>query len=145
LKRYHFTGIDSETGFYTVEDVNQDAKLNAQDRYVPKFIGRKLYGGLRNSFEYRGFGLDFLIQYVNHKGYDYLQSNRIAPSLMSNQPVQVLDRRQHEGDDALFQRYTTVSQRTSAFGSLYSLSDDQIRDASFLRLRHLALSYAVPS
>lgn len=145
LKRYRYTGIDPITGFYTVEDVNQDGILNVQDRLVPKFVGRKFFWGLRNSLEFRGFRLDFLIQYVNHQGYDYLQSNRTAPGLMSNQPVEVLDRWQHEGDESAFQRYTTTGQGSSAFGSLYSLSDDQIRDASFFRLRHLALSYTVSS
>ncbi len=145
LKRYRYTGIDPVTGFYTVEDVNDDGVHNFQDRLISKFVGRRFFGGLQNTLEYHGFQLAFLIQYVNQQGYDYLQANRSAPGTMSNQPIEILDRWKQEGDGAVFQRYTTTSLGSTAFTSLYSLSDAQIRDASFLRLRHLALSYTLPS
>src|SRR5699024_5452855 len=52
-KLYHNTGIDSETGKYTFEDVNGDGVLNNEDRTVIVDMSRKLYGGWYNNLQYK--------------------------------------------------------------------------------------------
>lgn len=140
LKRYRYTGIDPTTGFFMAEDTNNDGEVNYQDRQIPKFRGRRFFGGILNTIKYRGFQLDMLIQYVNQEGFDYMQATGSTPGTMSNQPVAVLDRWQEEGSDAAFQAYTTSGSGLNAY-SIYSQSDAQISDASFVRLKNIALSY----
>src|SRR5690606_24202612 len=57
LKLYRYTGIDPVTGLYTVADINQDGVHNFQDRQIPKFRGRLLFGGLQNTLRYKGIQL----------------------------------------------------------------------------------------
>src|SRR5699024_6294023 len=43
---YQFDGIDPETGFYQIKDVNEDGRFNNDDKVVIKSMGRKYYGGI---------------------------------------------------------------------------------------------------
>src|SRR5690606_31700473 len=46
-KRYRYLGIDPNTGFYIVEDLNDDGAFNFEDRQVVKFRGRRFYGSVQ--------------------------------------------------------------------------------------------------
>jgi TonB-linked SusC/RagA family outer membrane protein len=138
VKTYHYTGLDQSTGLYTFQDVDGNASFDFADQQVIKFLGRKFYGGLLNSIQYKGFQLDFLFQFVKQVGYDRLSG--IPGSAVINQNALVLDRWQQEGDN------TSVSKATTTAGSLsglYAQSDEAVTDASFVRLNNLSFSYAL--
>jgi TonB-dependent starch-binding outer membrane protein SusC len=65
---YHLAGIDAETGRYifTDKDGNPTFEPNVD---TDKIIGQdnfvKFYGGLQNSFSFKGLSLDVLFQFVN--------------------------------------------------------------------------------
>lgn len=140
-KLYHYTGISPENGIYQFEDVNKDGAYTVTDLQTVRFVGRKFYCGILNSFAYKGFQLDVFFQYVKQQGYDYQAPFYSAPGTILNQPNLVTDRWRLPGDDADIQLYTTSG---SSYTNLRS-SDHVITDASFIRLKNLSLSYTIPS
>src|SRR5690606_29778876 len=58
---YNYIGLDPETGYYSVEDFNEDGRLNFEDRQIIGDLGRKFYGGINNILNYKNFSLQFLL------------------------------------------------------------------------------------
>ena len=144
-KLYHYTGLDPETGLYTVEDVNGDGVITAAGD-LTSFIdfSPKYYGGIANHFTYKNLTLDFLFQFVKQKGAD--MASFFSPAgAFSNQPVQVMNHFPQDGPNAVTQQYTTGlnSAALEAYDN-YTSSDAMIQDASFVRLKSMSLSYNIP-
>lgn len=139
-KVYHYTGLDAQTGFYTFEDANSDGTLDFLDRQTIKFVGQYFFGGLMNTVKYDNFQLDFLFQAVKQNGYDYLPG--VPGAVERNQHSSVMDRWQIPDDGSDTHKATTTPPATA---SLYPSSDRAIVDASFIRLKNLAFSYAFPA
>ncbi len=77
------------------------------------------------------------------------QQNRIfpmgTPGMMSNQQTRLIDSWQTAGDLTAYQMYTTGTDRNVVnANNNYLLSNAIITDASFIRLKNIALSYTVP-
>ena len=144
-KVYQYTGIDPETGIYQFRDFNGDGVLaSADDRKAVVDLNPEFFGGLRNQLKYKDWQLDFLFQVVKQRNYaeDYYSG---LPGTMSNQPVTVYNRWSQPGDDGSFQRYTTgIDGAAVGAYNKYVGSDAMIRDASFIRLKNVALSYTIP-
>jgi len=146
IEGFHYTGVNPQTGLYTVQDVDNNGVIGNPDRQALKPIEQDYYGGLSNSFNYKGWHLDVFFQFVKQTGRSYLRSFA-APGTFSttsgNQPIYVLNRWQSPGDITNTQRFTTGGTATTAYsnGSSYDLS---IVDASFVRLKNVSLSYTVP-
>jgi TonB-dependent starch-binding outer membrane protein SusC len=142
---YHYTGIDPETGLYTVEDANGDGQIStAGDLTAFVDLSPKYYGGLSNQFTYKNWSLDVLFQFVKQQGSDILSSYLITGSL-SNQPVGVTNHFPQDGTGAFVQQYSSgnYTAANQAYNN-YTQSDAMIRDASFIRLKSLNLSYNLP-
>jgi TonB-linked SusC/RagA family outer membrane protein len=145
-KLFHYTGLDPETGLYTVEDLNDDGQITAAGdlksyiNFSPKY-----YGGIANQLSYKNVSLDFLFQFVKQKGAGVSSLFPVAGTF-SNQPVQVMNHFPQDGINATTQLYTTVA-NADALTSYenYILSDAMVQDASFVRLKSLSLSYVIPS
>jgi TonB-linked SusC/RagA family outer membrane protein len=140
LKLYNYTGIDPATGRYTFQDVNSDGLYNIEDRKTILFMGQEFYGGISNSFQYKGFQLDVLVQFVKQTAYDNLQG--IPGSTYKSYNVSVLDRWQQPGDQTNVPRASTIPTSTS---TLYANSQESLTNASFLRLKNMSFSYTLPS
>jgi TonB-linked SusC/RagA family outer membrane protein len=139
-KLYHYTGVDPQTGLYTFLDVDSSGTYNSKDRTVIKDFGRKFFGGLLNTFRYKGFQLDVMFQFVKQEGYNYWPSG--SPGIMiQNQPTSVLNRWKNPGDIADIQQFSTSSSTPwTAYSRLLS-SDRFLTDASYIRLKNLSLTY----
>ncbi|UUW11249.1 SusC/RagA family TonB-linked outer membrane protein [Flavobacterium plurextorum] len=140
---YKYKGVNPQTGIYEFEDLNNDGKISSPyDRQFTADLNPKYYGGIQNQIRYKGWNLDFLFQFVK-------QQNRLFPmgtaGLMSNQQARMSDSWKQEGRNSTYQMYTTGINGTAltADGN-YSLSNAQITDASFIRLKNIALSYDIP-
>lgn len=144
VKRYDYLGVDAQTGAYQFKDVNDDGSINSLDLQAIRFIGQKYYGGLSNTFSFKGFQLDILFQFVNQTNGNYLDVFGLTPGNgTSNQPSWVTDRWQNEGDASGTQMFTTSATAQNAYSNLTS-STKSISDASFVRLKNLAISYSLP-
>jgi len=141
IRVYNFTGF--QNGIATVNDINKDGVitygLNANgkgDLILDGDSDPRIYGGLNNSFSYKGFQLDILFQAVKRiaqrgdlsfaaypgRGYD-------IPASLTGLPLKY--------------SATSGTPATSAW-SYYTNSDAAIQDASFIRLKNVSLAYHVP-
>jgi len=147
FKGLHATGVDPATGTYQFEDVNKDGSISyPQDISDKKRIGRNYYGGWQNIFQYKNWNLSLFFEFVKQTGKTYIYSLGNAPGMRSNQPTIVLNRWQKPGDITSIQRYTQSFDLPyyEAYSNSYSLSDNAIGDASFIRLKNFSLSYNLP-
>ena len=146
---YHSTGVDPQSGLYSFGTKNpQDWNPTPiQDYIVSRPVTQSLYGGFQNSFSFKGFQLSVLVQFVKQTGISYFGSPGIQmPGLVnSNQPTWVLSHWQSPGDITAFGKYTTQYDSVAQAFSNFARSDGVIVNASFVRLKNLALSYELPA
>lgn len=136
--------VDPQTGDAVYEDITKDGKITANDRQMIGQATPKFFGGLSNTFSYKGFDLAvfFNFQYGN-KVYN---SNRFFHESGGTRDDRrainkhQLDRWQKPGDITDVPRVTTL-------GTNYTLSPSTrfLEDGSFLRLSSLTLGYTVPA
>ena len=139
VKTYHYTGIDPVTGVYTFQDYNGDGQITATDdkKYVAD-TSQEYYGGLSNQLTYKNWNLDFLFQFVKQKARNYNYNLGMAGTMV-NQPSDILTGQSH-------QIFSTGENPEAVEAYLkYIDSDATISDASFIRLKTLALTYSIPS
>jgi TonB-dependent starch-binding outer membrane protein SusC len=145
-KGYNYRGVEPQSGLYTYEDVDNDGMITSfsKDQETPLFIGQKFYGGLSNTFVFKGLQVDIFFQYSRQP----FQPNYLAlfglPGTMSNQPVYVLERWQKPGDAASIQRFSNSDFQATSTYSMARSSTQGFSDASFIRLKNLVLSYSFP-
>jgi TonB-linked SusC/RagA family outer membrane protein len=145
VKVYHFTGLDPATGVYQFEDFNGDGRLSAKDdKQYLRDLNPEFYGGLQNQLHYKGVQLDFLFQFVKQLNYNSASTLGL-PGSRNNQTTDVLARWQKPGDTGPFQQYSTGANAAVANAfTKYRESDATITDASYIRLKNVALSYQLP-
>lgn len=148
IKAYDFLGVDPLTGHYLYNDKSGNpisAPDFLSDQTVLLTSYPRFYGGFQNSVSYYGLQIDFLFQFVKQIGNNYsFYNGRVFPGQFSrgfsNQPTTVLNRWQKIGDNAAVAKYSTTNGYFDA-----SSSDLFYRDASFVRLKNLSISWQLPS
>lgn len=142
-KTFTSTGVDPQTGIYTFKDLNNDDYISStDDTEFTKQVSQTFFGGINNSIAFKGVQLDFLFQFVKQTGYNYF-SYYSNPGGASNQPSLVASRWQKPGDTSTIQQASLFGPGTMAYFE-YMFSDRAISDASFVRLKNISLSYALP-
>ncbi|BAV04543.1 TonB-dependent receptor [Filimonas lacunae] len=141
---YNYLGVDPQTGGYRFEDKNSDGTINyVSDRQYAK-VGTPYFGGLNNTFTYKGFQLGFFFQFAHRYGYT---NNIIGPigGSMYNQNTSVVNRWQKEGDNTVLGKATTSTSGPGGLNaSLINTSTAFWGDASFLRFKNINLTYQLP-
>jgi TonB-linked SusC/RagA family outer membrane protein len=146
-RRYEFQGIDPSTGIATIRDVDQNGSFTLADRIIIATPDPKFYGGFQNTLSFEKFQFDMFFEFKKQSGVNYvnLLSSTVPGYRFSNQPRIVLNRWQRPGDVTDIQRFTS-----SASSPAYTnatryvvLSDAGFSDASYLRLKTLAISYSL--
>lgn len=144
-RSYRYLGLDAAKGIYLFEDKNKDGNLNPVNDYQ-SIVERsqKYYGGLQNTFGYKGLELTVFFQFVKQTGHSYMRYFG-TPGFMGNQPVNVLNRWQKAGDVHPVQKFTQST--SDAYKSHQSSlnSDRKVADASYIRLKNVSLSYQLPA
>jgi hypothetical protein len=150
---YHFAGLDPVTGLYQFYDDKGKTISNPATSVAPHYgkdmsvnISPRFYGGFSNTFTYSNISLDIFLQFTKQVGLNpFYQFNKpgnfYKDGQIGNQPIEVLDRWQKEGDKAEFQKYTTMFNDAYEYASASNIA---YVDASFLRLKNIALSYSLP-
>ena len=135
-KLYHYTGMNPTTGVYEFEDVNGDGVLTSlDDRKTIVDFSPAFFGGLQNQFSYKNLHLDFLFHFVKQETFGVSPG---VPGTPVNQLASV-------SDVSTQQPYTAGSNGDvlTAY-SRFSVSDGNIVDASFIRLKNISLTYDLP-
>ncbi|WP_310555185.1 SusC/RagA family TonB-linked outer membrane protein [Flavobacterium sp.] len=144
VKVYHFTGVDPATGLYQFEDVNGDGFISEpEDKQTVKNLNPKFFGGLQNQLKYKQFQLDFLLQFVKQENYN-ANTTFNMPGTRSNQLASTSDHWQNAGDVSPHQMYSATNGSADEAYFYYTESDASISDASYIRLKNIALTYDVP-
>ena len=143
---FQFTGVDPATGVAQFLDINGDNALTTADYVTLGNIMPKFYGGINNSFSYKGASLSFLFQFVKQEG-PGLAYGPLAANLggMSNFDTSVLNRWRKPGDITDIPRASTLTSSLAytRYTSNYRYSTAAWEDASFIRLKNVALSYDI--
>ncbi|MGC3947963.1 MAG: hypothetical protein QM762_26220 [Chryseolinea sp.] len=141
-KLYRYVGVDQTVGLYQFADVNDDGNIDYLDQQSVQFVGQRWYGGFQNRLSYRGFELDFIFQFVNQSARNeyYVMG---SPGSMQNQRPEVLGRWRLEGDQSSIQRYGQSYETDGTYSQLQE-SDHSIGGASYMRLKNISFSYALP-
>ncbi len=143
-KMYHYLGVDPLTGVYQFEDVNNDGKLDVNDRTVVKELGVKWYGGLQNNFRYKNFQLDVLMQ-VSSQTRGNIVSMMGNLGSIGNYSTEFLDYWTPTNTDARYQKPTSgASSVLSTANANFRLSDASVMDSYYIRLKNIQLSYQLP-
>jgi len=142
---YRSTGVNPQTGLYSFVTKNANGLPSTPaDLYTTAPFTQKFFGGIDNSFSYKGFQLDIFVQYVKQPGYSFLRYFGSPGINNANEPTAVLGRWQSSGNLTDIQRFGTTSATFSTDYNYFRSSSGSIIDASFLRLKNFAFSYQIP-
>ena len=150
IRGYNFLGIDNQTGMPQFEDLNNDGRIdNVNDYKVLGSLDPKFYGGLNNSFTYKGFTLDVNL-YFRHKPiqHGYLWRYMYPVGMGYNVTKDILeDTWTTPGVDAKLPGIaaTEASPVYTQFRDYLSYSQRAYSKGSYLRLKDVTLSYNFPS
>lgn len=99
-----------------------------------------LFGGVSNRFRYKRLTLDVLVQFVyGNEIFNYVRYMNEKMTDLSNQSKNVLNRWQYDGDETDVPRALWNDPiGNSDFSSRW------IEDGSYIRLKHIKLSYIIP-
>lgn len=148
---YNYIGVNNTTGLYQFKDSKGNATytpdLNTNiDKTVLLDLTPKYYGGLQNTFEYKGIEFGFFFQFIKQTGKTLAGSYQSLPGSFTNLPVSFLDRWQKPGDKAPYQK---LSQDYSGDAyralNIAQQSNFAYGDASFIRLKNISLSWQLPA
>lgn len=145
---YHFTGISPTNGVPQYEDVDKDGSISSGSDYVNiGSLDPKYYGGLGNTFSYKGFSLDIFLQFTKQKGYNMIKAYYYPLGYKVNLPA-YLANDYWEPTHTNASRAGLTTTTSSAIGSAYIYdlppSDASYSDASYVRLKNLSFSYSLP-
>tara|TARA_R100000935_G_scaffold1440_5_gene4697 strand:- start:16194 stop:19193 length:3000 start_codon:yes stop_codon:yes gene_type:complete len=133
---YQYEGLDPETGYYNVADINEDG-VDYEDKIVIQDFGRKFFGGISNNLSYKNFTLNFLWEFVKQEG----SVSFLNPGNLSNQQEEVI---QAFKPSSRFQRISQSYEASVAYFDALE-SNFPLQDASFLRLKTFSIGYSFPS
>ncbi|WP_316833928.1 SusC/RagA family TonB-linked outer membrane protein [Pedobacter nutrimenti] len=146
----HYTGVNPLTGKYGFEDYNGDGTISinnsvlpgthGDDRYVELTLDPKFFGGFGSTFRYKNFNISCFFDYTKQMGLNPDYNTSYPLGFMNNQSTGIIGNYwKNPGDHVLYPKPTTLSDPTT--NSQFSVSDGQYKDASFIRLNNLSVSY----
>lgn len=153
-----FRGIDPATNLPAFTDFNGVggtanpttgfAATGRGDRYYAGSPYPDFFGGLTNTFTYKGLTLDFTFQFVKQKGRGLANASNNAPGTMFNAARSVVEEYLALGSQDYLVTAGTGTVNGRAANTAYvawAASDANIVDASFIRMKNVNLSYVLPS
>lgn len=149
IRTLRFAGTDPSTGLYQFFSKDGDiiALPSSNDLTELVDISPKYYGGIENAITFGEVSLDFHFHFIKQVGPNFLLNNgtTLQPGRFSsggsNQPIYVLERWQRDGDVSSIQKFSTRSDASTHL-SIAKASSVAFSDASFVRLKNVAISYS---
>jgi TonB-linked SusC/RagA family outer membrane protein len=142
---FQFLGVDPATGYYALKDVNQDGKLTSKNDYVAS--GNRdpaYYGGILNTVHFHHLQLDVFFEFRRQTGRNFLNNLGTVPGSLGNIPAVMLDNWKKPGDIKPYRKFSQgdPSLPYNLIGDpTYTTNSGVYGDASFIRLKNLAISY----
>ncbi len=132
-------GVDPSTGDLVFKDENKDGAVTDADRKVAGNPNPDFYGGLTNTFSFKGFDLSIFLQFT--VGNDIYNGVRQYAENMTfgdndNQLTTIQKRWRQPGDRV------PVPRANGQFNN--DITSHYLEDGSFLRLKNVSLGYTLP-
>ena len=147
IKRYLYTGIDSETGIPQFVDVNNDGKISSDDKVFVGDLDPDMYGGWNNTIKYKNFTLDLSFYFrVKPQQSGFWSSFGYAAGMQYNVLRDYAQNHWSETNkNASYPGLTTTSSSPlyTAMSNLRS-SDYALSTGSYIKLSSMKLSYNLP-
>ena len=132
------SGVPNAPGFVKYADVKKDGKITPDDRTVIGNGYPDWYGGLTNTFYWKGFDLSFMLQFSY--GNDVYNVTRFRTTKSNNKARNMLK----EVADR-WTVYHASDKVPSVKGYvMHDIYSRFIEDGSFLRFKNITLGYTVP-
>ncbi|HVW94414.1 MAG TPA: SusC/RagA family TonB-linked outer membrane protein [Mucilaginibacter sp.] len=153
-----YAGVNPQTGLYQfrLPDGTISTAPGSDVKNKTIFLNQdpKSYGGLQNTITFKGFQLDFLLQFAKQMARNYFKYGFYVPggndpkNEFANQPVDVLNSWTSKGDNSQVQKYSTLL--NGVFDTYFSYnyisnSNSGFSDASYIRLKNISLSWNLPT
>lgn len=117
-----------------------DGIINDFDKEILGSPLPDFFGGITNRFLYGRWALDMQVQFIGgNELFNYVRYMNERMTDLSNQSISVLKRWQYEGDETDVPRALWDDPIGNA-----DFSSRWIEDGSFVRLKHLSISYSTP-
>ncbi|SHN45676.1 SusC/RagA family TonB-linked outer membrane protein [Chitinophaga sp. CF418] len=142
---FKILSVDPETGSYFFAD-KEGKPIGSGQAYLGGAsinTSPTLYGGMNNSFSYKGFQLDIFFQFTKQNGFNGLFATGRVPGTRRNQSVEVLKRWRAKGDVAEIAKFSQNGLLNLDYSSWLE-SDKSYGDASFIRCKNIAFSWQLP-
>lgn len=154
LQGYRYAGIDQTTGLFTFYDAKGIATSTPGYSHVsqggskgPLFsLDPAFGGGLGNNFTYKGLTLSVFLQFSKQMSQSWVGGlySYGGPGSFMNVPVQALDHWRKPGDQTELQKVSAGYGAPYNTGTFFANSDGAYVDASYVRLKTISLSWALP-
>ena len=136
-----FDGVDPQTGNAIFFDANGDGTISGEDRIIVGSPHPEYWGGMRNTFGWRGFDLNAFVEFS--QGAEIYNGVRSFADdggrFGDNKYAHVLRRWRQPGD------VTDVPRASSrGFSDAATISSRYVEDASYVRLQEVTLGYRLP-
>ena len=136
-----FLRVDPQTGDAVYDDINGDGDINSDDRVIVGSPHPKYWGGLRNSFAWKGIDLNMFVEFSQGSSiYNGIRSFADDGGYyFDNKLKHVLKRWQQPGD-------VTDVPRAEWYGAQGATitSSRYVEDGSYVRFQELTLGYRLP-
>jgi TonB-linked SusC/RagA family outer membrane protein len=158
-----FAGVDPQTGVFQYITANGQKSFhilptsgfnnNGGDLTQLIDLAPKFMGGFNNTFTYKGFSLTLFFQFAKQTGVNYLYSvysAKMPGAAFVNLPAALLNRWQKPGDQSDIERLTTgkrgntLDSQAGSAATSFNNSSGAYSDASYIRLKNVSFSYALP-
>ncbi|MFD1873087.1 SusC/RagA family TonB-linked outer membrane protein [Hymenobacter bucti] len=140
---YKQLSVDPQTGNAVYDDVDKDGKITAADRQIVGSIWPKFFGGITNTFTYKGFDASALVSFQSgNKVYNHNRFFGEGGGARDEARVifaSNLDRWQKPGDVTDVPRPDGINVNNYLDGG-----SRWLEDGSFIRLRNVSLGYTLP-
>ncbi|PUZ24433.1 TonB-linked outer membrane protein, SusC/RagA family [Chitinophaga costaii] len=140
--------VDPKTGNAVYQDVDHDGKITTADRQIVGNAFPKFFGGFSNSLSYKNFDLNFFLYFS--QGNKVFNMNRYFQEHAGNRgtswsmQASMLRAWKKEGDVTDIPRLTNKANPDGSFNHNFE-SSRFLEDASFIRLKNVALGYTLPA
>lgn len=139
---------DSKPGQFRFADVNGDGRLSIDDRTILGNPQPDYIFGITNTFSYKGFELNFLIQGVQGNEIMHLGRRFYANFAGTANGLKEMNdrwRSVEEPGNGFTPRANRDLSRYSSSNASANISSTHIEDGSFIRLRNISLAYNLPT
>lgn len=158
VKGFNYKGVNPVTGLFEFYKSNGEltstpvSELKEKGGDIAPLVDLqpKFTGGFNNTLSYKNFSLTAFFQFTKQTGLNYKYTlynpSSALPGGVINLPVQALDHWRQEGDVSEMQKVSTgFDSQAMIAAQAFSQSSGAYSDASYIRLKTVAVEYRLPS